>query len=269
MSRGTGIYLYIRLNKLEKMSKNLDNDTFRAKDLIIQDYKMLFHASDEKKIQLLSIIIDLKRNYKQHENIKYSLYKDVKSFILLYYRNRRSKDYGYEECNTQLLVEYIQDYTSFNAEQIYKLFVYCKTVLNWYSYNDKWLDNYIYQAKLTIAKKNYWIKYILLLSSKNIFSILLTLLIMFSIECIVLSPAPQKWMELYNVSYADFSSCTIINHVLNIISLHFDCIDNAAKLRVTSFGLILLMLWYSIYILLGVNFLFKNLFANIHIDELD
>ena len=76
-------------------------------------------------------------------------------------------------------------------------------------------------------------------------------------------------MEWYTFQKVSISSNAFINHLANVITLHFDCIDNSAKISFTTLGLVSLVLWNVVYVVVGVNFLFKNLFASFNVDELE
>lgn len=241
------------------------------KAFLAQQYADLLSCpSLEKRVQMLAIIIDAKvgSNNLDVQNSKNSLYLDIKYFISVYLRNKRKKDYGYEDYDRELLLEYVLS-SSLSVEKQYKLLVYLKYLLETLSYETAWLSGKIYEKKLKLAKEKQSIKFLLLLSSRNLWTILISILSLYFIECIILLPAPLSCMEWYTFQKVSISSNAFINHLANVIILHFDCIDNSAKISFTTLGLVSLVLWNVVYVVVGVNFLFKNLFASFNVDELE
>ena len=166
------------------------------------------------------------------------------------------------------MLEYILS-SNLSIEKQYRLLTYLKYLLETLSYETAWLSEKIFDKKLRLAKKQKSIKYLLLLSSRNLWSILISILSLYFIECIILLPAPLSCMEWYTFQKVTISSNIFINHLANVITLHFDCIDNSAKISFSTLGLVSLVLWNVVYVVVGVNFLFKNLFASFNVDELE
>ena len=217
----------------------------------------------------MTIIIDTKisSNNSDVQNVKNSLYLDIKHFVSAYLRNKRKKDFGYEDYDSEILLEYVLS-SNLSVEKQYRLLVYLKYLLETLSYETTWLSNTIFKKKLKLAKKRKSLKYLLLLSSQNLWTILLSILLLYLIECIILLPAPLPCMEWFSFQKVSISNNAFINHLANVITLHFDCIDNSAKISFTTLGLVSLVLWNVVYVVVGVNFLFKSLFASFNIDEL-
>ena len=261
-----------KLIKILFNTKEMTNEEIlEFKTFLAKLYAELFSdPSLEKRVQTLAMIIDTKveSNNLEVQNAKNSLYLDIKYFISVYLRNKRKKNYGYEDYNRDLLLEYVLS-PFLSVEQQYRLLVYLKYLLETLSYETAWLSNKIFEKKLKIAKKNKSIKYLLLLSSRNLWTILISILSLYFIECIILLPAPLSCMEWYTFQKVFISSNAFINHLANVITLHFDCIDNSAKISFTTLGLVSLVLWNVVYVVVGVNFLFKNLFASFNVDELE
>ena len=125
------------------------------KAFLAKQYAELFSdPSLEKRVQTLAMIIDIKveSNNLDVQNAKNSLYLDIKYFISVYLRNKRKKDYGYEDYNRDLLLEYVLS-PFLSVEQQYRLLIYLKYLLETLSYETAWLSNKIFEKKLKIAKK--------------------------------------------------------------------------------------------------------------------
>lgn len=227
-----------------------------------------FRRPREKCVQILTIIIDLKKENPSISNAHNSLYLDVKRFISAYLRNKRIKDYGYEDYDYEIIRGYIKD-SDFDEEQIYKLLEYTKYILSSLSYEYEWVDKLIKKSKIKLAWKKHKLKCVLLASSWNSWTLLASVFLIFVIECIALLPAPFEWMAVYDLEKVTYTECGFFNHILNVVSLHFDCIENSAKLHFSSWGIVGLVVWNVVYVVVGVNFLFKNLFSNFDLDGLD
>lgn len=248
-----------------------NEETIRLKTFLSSQYAELYgRCTLEKRVQILSIIIETKldANDLNVQNSKNSLYLDVKYFISAYLRNKRTKDFGYEDYDKELLIRFIQ-FSSLSIEKQYRLLVYLKYMLETFSYETAWLSKMMFEKKLALAKKENKIKYCLLLSSRNLWTILGSILLLYIIECVILLPAPLTCMEWYSFQKNGISDNAFLNHLANVITLHFDCIKNSANISFTTLGLISLVCWKVVYVVLGVNFLFKNLFASFNVDELE
>lgn len=224
------------------------------------------HCPKEKQVQLLTLIIDVKRNHPQIINSKNSLYLDVKKFIYVYLRNKRVKDFGYEDYDSGLIKDYIMD-SNFNDEQKFKLLLYTRNLLSSLSYEYDWLEIHLKRVRLNLALKKHKFKWILLLSSWSPLTLFISISIIFALECLLLLPAPIPSMSVCTIIPVHYSDCSFFNHIFNVISLHFDCIENSAKIQFHSWGIIGLVIWNLLYIIICVNFLFKNLFSNFEIDD--
>lgn len=224
------------------------------------------HCPKEKQVQLLALIIDVKRDHQEIINSKNSLYLDVKRFIYLYLNTKKIKDFGYEEYDYKLIQDYIMN-SGFNDERKFKLLLYTRNILSTLSYEYDWLKKPLKRVRLDLAFKNHKFKWILLLSSWSPLTLFVSILLIFALECLFLLPAPIPCMSVCTIIPVHYSDCSFFNHILNVVSLHFDCIENSAKIQFHSWGIVGLVLWNMLYIIVCVNFLFKNLFSNFEVDD--
>ncbi len=236
------------------------------KKFLSEQYVRLAQSSKkEEKVQILVLIIDIKRANSFLRNSKNTLYLDVKRFISAYLRNKRLKDFGYEDYNKDLILNYISE-SAFSNEEKYRLLCFTDYLLKSLCYDNDWISREIYNQKLILAKERSYLKWILLRSSKNTTTIICSILLMFILECVILMPAPHSFMEWYFFEKVPYSDNSLLNHIYNVLSLHFSCVENAAKISFSAQGLICLLLGSFVYIVLGINFLFKNLFVNFEVD---
>lgn len=115
-----------KLIKILFNTKEMTNEEIlEFKTFLAKLYAELFSdPSLEKRVQTLAMIIDTKveSNNLEVQNAKNSLYLDIKYFISVYLRNKRKKDYGYEDYNRDLLLEYVLS-PFLSVEQQYRLLV--------------------------------------------------------------------------------------------------------------------------------------------------
>lgn len=235
------------------------------KEYLAQLYDRLgTKVSEENQIQIVTLIIDIKRENPEISNSKNSLYLDVKKFISLYLRNKRLQDYGYEEYNYLLIRDYIMG-SGFNSKQKLKLLVYTRYLLLSLSYEYGWVEPLIKKASLELSFRERKLSFILQISSWNSFTLLLSILFIYILECILLLPAPISCMSVCTLIPVHYSDCSISNHMLNVLSLHFSCISNSAKIEFNSLGIVFFALWNMLYAIVCVNFLFKNLFSKFEV----
>lgn len=242
-----------------------------TKDFLCSQYAEFYsNSSREKKVQILSVIIDTKKDSHSQDivNVKNSLYLDLKRFISLYLRSKRRKDFGYEDYNKELLLEYIKC-PLLTTEQQFRLLSYTQYLLESLSYEASWLNIHFRRLQLKLAKEKHKVKYLLLLSSRNVWTMFLSILILYAIECFILLPAPFQFMGWYSFQKEPISSNSFINHLVNVLSLHFSCVVNSAKVSFTAPGMFALVCWNFLYIVIGGNFLFKNLFSSFDVDKLE
>ena len=161
------------------------------------------HCPKEKQVQLLALIIDVKRDHQEIINSKNSLYLDVKKFIYLYLNTKKIKDFGYEEYDYKLIQDYIMN-SGFNDERKFKLLLYTRNILSTLSYEYDWLKKPLKRVRLDLAFKNHKFKWILLLSSWSPLTLFVSILLIFALECLFLLPAPIPCMSV----------CTIIGPVV-------------------------------------------------------
>lgn len=117
-----------------------DEEITQVKTFLASQYEELYNrCSLEKRVQILSIIIEIKLG--SHDiivqNSKNSLYLDVKHFVSAYLRNKRNKDFGYEDYNKNLLINLILS-SSLSLEKQYRLLAYLKYILETLSYEFKY-----------------------------------------------------------------------------------------------------------------------------------
>lgn len=221
---------------------------------------------NEDYLAKLSLIIEAKINQPELQSVVRSLYVDIKIFIFRYTIQERDKEYGYDRLSTDV-IDRVLIKAPLTDEKKYVLLEFFEDHANKLCFNKGWISREKNKLRLRIAKRRSFVKYILLLSSESIWSILLTLLILFAVECIVLSPTSIPLFQLFSLEPIHLSDSGFFNHVSNVLSLHLGIIEGPTLAILNPVGAIVMAFWQFLWIVLVVNILFRNLLTHLDINE--
>ena len=221
---------------------------------------------DEKKVhksEVLFLIIQIKADHRDLEDIEQSLYLDIKSFIKYYISSIEKKDYGYDKLETRKLksaIEYLQDF-----KEKYELCLFSLRLIGlkgheielskFVRYRNDCKTSYL-KSKKTLSA---YLKLIQHLTSYDLKSILLSVLLIFILSNIIFLPSRFEVFELFEMSYKDYADNFFINHVLNILSAAFGIEDDKIVKPLNGGGVILLSILKSLYILIFLNYLYQKI----------
>ncbi len=214
--------------------------------------------------QIFETIIEEKHQNPEMIGIGQSLYRDIKAWCSNYIGSKQEKDYGYDVYEHSRITEKIKD-EKLSARQKLALVNYVKYVLSQYNDNGAWLDKECIDYKLEVLKKEYFLKYIILLSSSNKRRCLMTIVLFYLVELIVLLPAPFDWMELFDLQKEIYSDCVWLNYIVNVLAVKIEWIEGPKLICLNWRGVVLCGLWMLVYIVFIVNILFNNIFSDISV----
>ena len=236
------------------------------KNLIYHSYETLFSSKNRvQKEQILFTIIELKNSNPGLANIKQSKYKDFKDFCVSYITNKNTLDYNHSTYSENIILDLLTT-CKFTTEETYHLLVFIQSLYKDSHLNHTNIEAQIIQHKILIARQHRkWFKFILLTLSQKTTYTVIALLFFFTMELLILLPAPCEVMEIISFEKVNYCSDSIINHIVNALSLHIEFLDGATLSAATATGVILIGGWNLIYIILIVNILFKNLLTRIEI----
>lgn len=212
--------------------------------------------------QIYETIIELKQSDAKLLSVTQSLYRDIKGWCYNYITSKLEKDYGYDVYDHSRITEKIDD-ANLTDRQKLSLIHYIKIILSRYNDDGSWLDDESKDYKLAVLKKENKFKYVIFLSSCTKKNCVITILLFFLIELIVLLPAPFSWMEVFDLQMANYSDCNWLNYIVNVLAVRIDWIDGPKLVCLNWRGVMLGGFWMLVYIVFIVNILFNNIFADI------
>jgi len=234
-------------------------------DIIRADEQKLKECSNPNNgLNILYNLIILKNK----DSNKKENYKDFKKFIDFYIEVVKLSDYGYDKLNHNK-IEKVLNFLNFE-EQISALNYAISVSARELPEHDKnWFIERKNKAEVQniLCKKQfrYYPKALLLVCSYSIFRLFLIVLCFLLLVFVLLLPASDPSYSIFKITYENYSSNFLVNHLLNILS-HFSDIDNNFKIEPMNwFALILLILGKLLFILIIVNFIYRKITDKINI----
>lgn len=239
-----------------------------TKEHLLQIYESASnHNKHFDKAQTLVTVIEIKQNTPAIANCKRSLYLDTMEMLKHYVLSRNGRDYGYDQLDNEFIISYIEK-EYFSPRQQLSLYKKIENQLQRQGEDTCWIPKRSLNLKLKIFKKENKFKYILVHSGKNKKSCVITLLVLFAIECLFLLPLADETNALFVVRQSHYCDSEILNYVANVWALRLDWIDGPELACLSPWGIVLVTLWLGVYIVFVANIIFKNLFDNIDIYEI-
>jgi hypothetical protein len=95
-------------------------------------------------------------------------------------------------------------------------------------------------------------------SSYNIFSLTFSLMLFISLSMLLFSSAPNKFMEILNISTIKISENWVVNHFANVLLYTFDFDDTMKIIPLNIMGTFILIILKIFMLVIIVNFLIKE-----------
>lgn len=235
------------------------------------NYKTLLESdtvNNEEIVSLLNSIIDLKflLNYTGSD----TLYLDLKKFIKSYILAVDNKESGYDKINVQVIYDKI---SKVDLTLRANLLHYLKRELIKNAFLDEADEckEYIYLNKILVFKKQRDIfckvKWLLLLSSKNIKNLSISIILLFVIIYLVQLEAPNEFMTLFEKKYVAFDEISFFNNLANLLCMLLDLNDDIKLIPLNITGIFVLGFLKITYISIFVNYFWKKIMDYIKIEE--
>lgn len=228
-------------------------------------FKILEQSESIKNITSPSIgtnwlynLILLKRSI----NDKTEIYKLSKSFIIHYIALIKESDFGYDTFNYDK-IEKILGCIDYKSQISLLQFIISNMTKELPEYDKEWfvLKKNRIQIKdiLQDFKLSKTLELTSLFAGLNIYTLIVTLSLVFLITSIILLPSPNSFFEIFEIKYDTYSTCFILNHFLNILTLFAD-FDNEFKITPLNwFATIIMVAGKVMFIILIVNFVFTKI----------
>lgn len=210
-------------------------------------------------------IIEIKRKFVDLQLVGQSLYLDVKLFINNYIRSKTDKDFGYDEFDRDKILQAIN---IVNLRAQYLLLGHLERLLGSLGYDTNWIviEKNERAYLLSFHEKKYF-KAAMQFCKFHLWATLLCIIFIFAIWCVVLCPAPCKSLIFFELKQENYCENNVLNFIANVLSL-FLGFSNSAKLYCVSVcGVFMLGIFRLFYVVLCANYLFKNLFFKVKIDD--
>lgn len=226
---------------------------------VLEKELIQFEEENFKRVNLIYSLIQLKKNSENSEIIK-TIYVDVKLFIKTYIKSIENRDCGYDLLQPLKILTAINYVNNLNDRFNLLTYAYRNLKINEFESESDFIKDEINKTKTKIlnSKRKYFSS-LIHQCSYDLKSIAITVLTLFLFTNLILWPAPYKFMEVYEITYANYSSNFSVNHILNIIA-KIGGVNDSFNVEINSIiGLFFLLLIKLLYIIFIVNFLFEKL----------
>lgn len=224
---------------------------------ILEQYNNLITNNNKHNSQILYNLISAKVKFRLY-NVGQTLYLDVKNFILSYISSVDEQDYGYDEVILSKIMDVV---SNLDLEQQYSIMCLTRRMFFVRGYDIENVLKVIAEIERKVAwKKGQYFRFIRLLMSSSFVALLITLLGYVIIVSCVLLPAPLECMEIFEIELRNYSSCWLVNHLINTLTLLIGK-DNIAPsiIPIGTMGVLVYSIGSLLFYLFIVNYVFKKI----------
>ena len=227
-------------------------------EIIDKEYKTLIDGNHRLNFNVLFNIIAFKKDHKDYAGFKQPLYLDVKQFLYSYIDAVGGADFGYDFLSEPKIQEAISGLSANEQVAIYRYLCHLYVQRG---YDTEPVREMASSAKLQLAlKERAYLRYLLLLSSRNIMSLILSYLLFVLVVFVMLLPAPIEQVHFLDTDMAVMCDSFWLNHMMNILAL-FCGIDDFGP-RIIPVGIVGMLLYLAgiiVYFLLIANFIVRKI----------
>jgi hypothetical protein len=220
---------------------------------IIKDEETkLANTTGEFAVNILYNLIFLK----QKNDLPF--YQEVKKLFDHFVISVKTERFGYDSINYQKLnnaIELLSIYEQISAVN------YCLSIVSKElpEHDRSWFlskkQDLLIKEIFTGNRLTQFPKGVLLICGRSLISVVISLIVVYSLTSILLLPATSTKFALFSVQYQDYSSSFLVNHFLNILSLMCD-LDSGMKVTpINAIGLIVIVLGKLSFVLIVLNYL--------------
>lgn len=229
----------------------------KLKETLTVEYQKLDANKPREYADISYGIIGIKKNNRLVERYKQSLYNDVKHFLINYLQSFETEDYGYDVPNEDKVKEAID---SLPQKECLAMYRFARVLYEERGYDTAFIERKVNQLKTIVAfDEKHYFKFLLQLSSYNVWTLLLSYLVFICIVLIVLLPAPFSWFSILDVNLHEFVQSTPKNYLLNTLAIVSGSDYGQTIVPTGTRGMLLLITGKIIFYLLIVNFILKKL----------
>ena len=202
-------------------------------------------------------IIGIKNNNPLVERYWQSLYNDVKLFLKNYLQSFETEDYGYDIPNENKVEKAID---ALPGKERLAMYRYARVLYEERGYDTAFIERKVNQLKTLIAlNEKHYLKFVLQLSSYNIWTLLLSYILFVFVVFLIILPAPFGCFSILEINLHPFTQSVPKNYLLNTMAIIADVDCGQTIVPTGARGMLLLIIGKIIFFLLIANFILKKL----------
>lgn len=236
-------------------------------ELLENSYIGISEKETNQKSEIYYSILQIKNENRDFCDLEQSIYKDIKKFIINYIDCVEEKDFGYDFIDINKIINSIEIETSPNARiELYSFSVRLLKSKNHDELVDKLLKKRILSKfEHTLCDKSWYngIKALLIISSYNFLTILLSLFVLSLFGLLIEQNSIFNCFELFNFEYESFCKTEILNQFLNIVAKPLGLAEKFKIIPLNIFAVFMLIIFKCIYLGIVVNFMFAKIKDNL------
>lgn len=201
----------------------------------------------------------------------YEAYKDLKIIISLYAVIYDFKGFKSLELTSEKFQKLLQGFNCFQKKELLSFFLK-KLSDHGHDHNDSSFFTMLQKEEIKCSwievmdgnkvVENF-VRLILKLSSFNLYTLSMTLFLLFFVIALVIAPAPLPEMEILEIEKSEISQNKFINHISNLLLYMFGVEGHMSISPSNFWGVLLIVTMKIILILVIGNFLIKEILKKI------
>ena len=236
------------------MSKIPEN---KLKEKLDVEYQKLDSQKPREYADICYGIIGIKKENSLVERYKQSLYNDVKNFLKYYIKSFETEDYGYDIPNEDKVIKAIN---ALSRKESLAMCRYTRVIFEKHGFDTTFIESKAKQLKILIAwNEKHYTKYLLLLSSYNVWTLFMSYMFYVCIVLIILLPAPIECFSILDVNLHEFTQNSPKNYLLNTLAIVSGSDFGQTVEPTGTRGMLLLLTGKIVFYLLITNFILKKL----------
>lgn len=230
---------------------------FKLKDQLDIEYQKLDATKPREYADICYGIIGIKKGNQLVERYRRSLYNDVKHFLMNYLQSFETEDYGYDIPNEVKVKDAIDALPRKESLAMYR---YARVLYEERGYDTAFIERRVNQLKTLIAlNEKHYLKFLLQLSSYNVWTLLLSYLLFVCVVLIILLPAPFECFSILDVNLHEFAQSAPKNYLLNTLAIVSGSDYGQTVVPTGARGMLLIIVGKIFFYLLIANFILKKL----------
>lgn len=234
--------------------------------LIEEEYNKLNNSSKASaKMNHYNTIIKIKKSLYLGNKYEENIYQDIKCFLKYYICALDERSFEYDLFSKNIIKNIFMDISD---DKKLVLYYYLMRQLKIKSFsNDEiiWCESQIKRIELIKFSCNFnFIKIFFLLTSYNVYSLILFLFIIMCFINILFLPETYIGVQLFTITYENYYDDFILNHILNVSNYLLNFSNGSFKVVTNSIlGFLTLLTIKIIFYIVIINYIVKEIFRKV------